>query len=58
MKLSDEAVNFILANAGKMKQKEIAAELNVTPACVCKVLKREQPANEYFNIDDFKGYYL
>jgi len=50
-------IDFILQNEGKMKQKEIAAQLNVTPACVCKVLKRSNTTDEYFNIDQFKKYY-
>lgn len=50
-------IDFIILKKGKMKQKEIAAELNVTPACVCKVLKRSNASDEYFDIDKFSKQY-
>ena len=50
-------IDFILQNEGKMKQKEIAAQLNVTPACVCKVIKRSNSTDEYFDMDKFSKQY-
>lgn len=55
--LTNYQYEFIISNAGLMKQKVIAEKLGVTPACVCKVLKRAKKDDQLFNIDDFKKYY-
>lgn len=61
VKLPYDKLEFILNNKGKMKQKDIAAAINVTPACVCKILKPKAKViimPQYFNIDhEYKKHY-
>ncbi len=56
--LTPEQINFIQDNKGKMKQKEIAAILGITPAAVCKRLKESKLVDGYFNLEDFKKQYI
>ena len=55
--LAPEKRQFILSNRGKMKQKEIAAMIGVTPACVCKVLKQPQVSPFQELLNELKNYY-
>jgi predicted transcriptional regulator len=56
--LTKQQIDFIQDNKGKMKQKEIAACLGVTPACICKRLKESKLVDGYFNLEDFKKQYI
>jgi len=60
--LTSTQLEFIFENKGKMKQKDIAAAIKVTPACVCKVLKPKAKfviMPQYFDIDkEYKSAYL
>lgn len=58
--LTPTQLEFIFENKGKMKQKDIAAAIKVTPACVCKVLRPKAkviPIDGNFDIEDFKKCY-
>ena len=55
--LTTEQINFIQDNKNKMKQKEIARLLGVSPACVNKRLKRGKVVEGLFDIETMKKYY-
>lgn len=40
--LSQIEIDFIVANDGHIRQKELAVHLGVTPACISMVIKRER----------------
>jgi len=60
--LTPTQLEFIFENKGKMKQKDIATAIKVTPSCVCKVLKPKAKVvimPQYFDIDkEYKSAYL
>lgn len=60
-KLNNTHIEFIISNKDKMKQKEIARHLNVSPSHVSKLIGCKSGnifKNEnMFNVDDFAKYY-
>ena len=62
-KIDRHKKEFILANAGKMRQYKIAESINVSPGLVSRVISGQLHGDiitEYtgqFNIDDFAKYY-
>ena len=51
--LTEKQLKFIEDNKDGMKQKDIAAALGVTPACVNKRIKHGFVKNIYFNEMDY-----
>ncbi len=56
--LTKQQIDFIQDNKGKMKQKEIARILGVTPACINKRIRQSKVVEGYFNLEDFKKQYI
>lgn len=55
-------IQFIIDNKDTMKQKEIANSLHVTPACICKIVRKYKQGNlvkmeGYFDMEDFAKKY-
>lgn len=56
--LTQEQINFIQDNKNKMKQKEIARLLGITPAAVCLRIKRPKVVTGFFDVDSFSKQYI
>ncbi len=56
--LTQQQIDFIHDNKGKMKQKEIAKALGVTPPCVHKYIKKSNVVNGFFDENDFFKQYI
>jgi predicted transcriptional regulator len=55
--LTQQQIDFIHQQKGKMKQKVIASLIGVTPACVNKRIKSGKVVDGFFDTEDFKKYY-
>lgn len=57
--LTTEQIKFIHENNGKMKQKDIARVLGITPPAVSqRINKRVKVVEGFFDIDELKKQYL